>query len=167
MNLYWKRLDAAFIIGLIGILFAPHTRLLFFSPFLVVLYYKRPLVTALLGSLFCGLVVDILSSEAHLGMVGINYILVTALLYRFKYNFFPDSITTLPLLTFLFGTLSALVDMILMFAFDHPMSIHGDWMWTDLIVLPTWDAAYAFVFFVLPGLLFGKRQLRGSDYFSR
>jgi cell shape-determining protein MreD len=170
MNLYRKRLDFAFLIGLFCTLFIPtlfpEAKLLYFVPFLIIMYYKKTFLTCLWGSLFCGLILDLLSSESRLGLYAINYMLTTTLIYQLRHNFFPDSAITLPVLTLFFSMLSALLEIIMMMVFDHRLTLHGHWIFNTMIYLPILNALFAFVIFVIPSILFGKKQLRGTDYFT-
>ncbi len=170
MNLYRKRLDFAFLIGILGVLFVPSLlpslQLLYFAPFLIILNYRKSLLTCLWGALFCGLILDLLSAEPRLGFNAINYILVSMVIHRLKHNFFPDSAMTLPILTLLFSLISTVFEMTILILFDQPLSLYGNWILNHLILLPVLNALYAFGIFVLPWLLFGKKQLRGSDYFT-
>lgn len=170
MNLYRKRLDIAFFIGLFCTLFIPSSfpsaQLLYFTPFLIILYYKKTFLISLWGSLFCGLIIDLLSSESRLGLYAINYMLATTLIYQLRHNFFPDSVITLPVLTLFFAIVSTILEVIIMIVFDHPLTLHGHWIFNNIIILPVLNAIYAFAVFVLPSLLFSKKQLRGTDYFA-
>ncbi len=169
MNLERKHIGAALIITLIPIVcfpvLFPSLRLIFFAPFLIILYYNKSYTTCLWAALACGLVMDILSSTMRLGLYGIDYCLTTWLLYSQRRHFFADNLSTLPIMTFFFSVLSTLIQLFLTNIFEQGISISWNWAATDLIYMPAIDAFYAFIVFILPSVLFGRRQLRGKDYF--
>lgn len=170
MNLEQKRLLTTLICTVIPIacfpILFPSLRLIFFAPFIVVFYYKKSYEFCLWSSFLCGLAVDTLSSTMRLGLYAIDYCLTTALLYNQRRHFFADSITTLPIMVFFFSIISTLLQLLLIDIFEKGINVSWSWIATDLIYMPAIDALYAFVFFVLPSLLFGKRSRDGKDYFS-
>lgn len=143
----------------------PHMRLLFFAPFLIIVYYKKSFLASLWTSLFCGLFLDLLSSHTHLGFHATSYCLSTALLYSQRRNFFADSLSTLPLMTYFFSSIATLFQMGLMHFFEQRIQFSWEWVMTDLVYMPGLDALYAFACFILPARCFGKRPRRGRDYF--
>jgi rod shape-determining protein MreD len=153
MNLYRKSLTFSFVICVLSLLFIPaifpNLQLIFFAPFLVILYYQKNFRTCLWGSLFCGIIVDLLSSEPRLGLYTINYVLVTIMIYSQRYNFFSDSLSTLPLLTFIFAFVSTILEIVILVLFDYPLSLQGTWMMQMLVYKPMLNAWYA-LFFLLP-----------------
>lgn len=168
-NLENKNLTLALIITLIPTLFLPtfffHIPIMFFAPFLIILYYQKSYLTSLWVSLVCGLVLDLLAAHIHIGVHAISYCLATGILYNQRRNFFADSLTTLPIMTFFFSVTATLFQLILMYAFGQGIKVSGYWIVTDLIYMPALDAFYAFCCFVLPALCFGRSQRRGKDYF--
>lgn len=171
MNIDRKSLLAAFLISLLFILsfpvLFPGLRLTFFAPFLIILYYQKSYTTCLWGSLFCGVILDLLTSQMHFGMQSVNYCLTTSFLYWQKRNFFADSLSTMPLMTFFFSIISTIIHLILMYFLEKEFIISLQWAFTDLIAMPFFDATYAFLLFILPFALFGKRPRRGKDYFLK
>lgn len=170
MNLDRKSLSWTFILTLSLTLwtfpFFPNLRLFFFVPFLIIAYYQKSFIKCLWLSLFCGLIIDMLSSQLRFGTNALNYCLTTLILYPQRYNFFADSKSTLPLMTFFFSLLSSLIQVVLIYIFDQGFPISASWIFNDLLLLPLADAAFAFGCFVLPFALFGKRPRTGKDYFS-
>jgi hypothetical protein len=61
--------------------------------------------------------------------------------------------------------LSTLVQALLMYGLERDVTLSWGWAFTDLFAMPAIDALYAFGFFILPALFFGKRSRKGSDYF--
>lgn len=169
MDLYYKKLLPIFLLCLAFTLtmpvILPEWQIPFFIPFLIIMYYQCPFSYCLWGSLGCGLIVDLLSSYDRLGIVAINYLISTVLLYKQRENFFSDSLTTLPLMTFFFSILSTFIQFGLLFVFDHPIKMSTSWAFHDLLIMPGIDALFAFAVFILPFVIFGQPRKKGSDYF--
>lgn len=142
----------ALIAPLIIKTFYPEICLLYFSPFLILSLMHLPFSPALFIALFCGLLVDLLSTTPF-GMTALNYTLISALLYRQK-RFFNDKPHTLSFFTMLFSIASTLLQLLLLFIFHHPLMISPKWVLTDLIVYPLLDGLYAFLWFYFPIYLF-------------
>jgi rod shape-determining protein MreD len=115
--------------------------------------------------LLCGLILDLLSSHTRLGIHALNFCITLLVIYPQKRNFFADSLTTLPIMTFLFASLSTLIMVFLVYGLEMNDVLSWHWVITDLLIMPAADAAYAFCCFILPGLIFGKPRRRGKDYF--
>lgn len=139
-----KSLPVAFFLSLF---FFP-----FFAPFLVISFYQKPLSTSLLYALFCGIILDLLSSHLHLGLYSLNLCLTTALLYGTQRNFFSDRFSTLFLMTYLFVATSTGMEFILMHLFEKSLSLSLTWVFTDILMMPFRDAFIAFALFTLPAL---------------
>jgi rod shape-determining protein MreD len=169
MNLQNKNLVFAFLSTLSLTLFIPalfpSLRLNFFVPFLIILYYQRPFLNCLWFSFLCGMILDLLSSHPRLGVFTVSYCLTTALLFGQRRNFFADSVTTMPIMTYFFCFLSTLLQAVLIYIFDRGLSLSWGWVIADLFLMPVLDACYAFGLFILPSFLFGKPQKRGKEYF--
>jgi rod shape-determining protein MreD len=161
MNLRNKNLKSAFVAMLFFCLFSqiisPSLRLLFFAPFIIITYYQKSYVAALNYSLLVGLILDLFTSPLRFGLNALNYTMTTAFIYNQKKNFFADSPTTLPLMTFIFSILSTLIQITLLSIFSKPISLSLTWIFSDLIIMPALDALFAFAWFILPHFLFRKR----------
>lgn len=169
MNLSYKNLKSTFFISLIFFLilpfYYPALRLFNFVPFLIIMIYQKPLIICLWGALSCGLFVDLFASEPYFAMHGLNYAIMVALFYQLKTYFFADSLSTLPLMTFLFSAFSTLLHLTLYYAFGISFSLSWEWVQTDLLLMPFLDSIYAFTVFIMPFFLFGKKQRKAKDYF--
>lgn len=169
LTLNRKHLNLIFFFCLLLTLISPslyaNARIIFFAPFLIIACYQRKLFYCLWIALGCGLIMDLLSANTRLGIHSLNYCLTLILLYPQKKNFFADSLSTLPIMTFLFSSVSTLLMAILLYSLEMKNVLSWNWLWTDLLLMPAVDAAYAFGCFILPALLFGKPRRRGSDYF--
>lgn len=146
-------------------IFFPYWRLTFFAPFLILAYYKKTYISCLWLSILCGLIIDLLSAHTPLGIHSINYCLTTWLLYKQKHHFFEDSLTTLPILAFLFSAFSTLLQSPLMDFIGHPSLISWSWFKIDLIKMSLWDAFYAFVCFTIPSLFLPRAPRQRNAFF--
>ncbi len=169
MNLRTKNLKLIFLITSLFTLFLPNLfpffRLLYFVPFLVIAIYQKPLTSCLWIAVICGMLMDLLSDGTRLGFYAMNYALTTFVLYPQRKNFFSDSISTLPLMSFFFAVISTTIEIAYRYSTGKlpPLNIH--WAFADLLVMPVADGVYAFIVFILPFVIFGKQQRKGTDYF--
>jgi rod shape-determining protein MreD len=145
---------------------APSIRLLFFAPFLVIAAYQKSLFISLCYALGCGVVLDLLSDDMRFGVHALSLTVTTFILYEQRRNFFADTLSTLPIMTFFFSVISTLVDLVISYSLLHKQLFSLDWVLCDLLIMPAFDALCALICFVLPGLLFGKKARRGEDYFT-
>src|SRR5438132_111954 len=79
-------------------------------PILISFYFVSKSV-ALWLSLFCGAFFDCLYSHARIGMTSTAYILAALILYEYRLYFFKEAISTLAIMTYLFSTLSSLIEV--------------------------------------------------------
>jgi hypothetical protein len=169
VNLVHKNPILVFLVTLFSTLAAPvlvpSLRFSFFIPFIIILFYQKPFYICLWASFACGAILDLLSSHHPYGLFALNFCFSTACLYPQRKNFFTDSITTLPILTFFYSLASTLIQIVLLYTFDQHPLFSWTWILTDLILLPAFDALFAFGLFILPFLFFGKPPLKGKDYF--
>ncbi len=150
------RLILAFLFAFVPFIFLPvffsFLHLTFFAPFLIIAYYKKPFAVALWFSLLCGLLMDLVSSQHHLGLHAFAYGCTTWVLYGQKRHFFEDRPSTLPIMTAFFAVLSTLIQIAMLALFEIPLPISWAWVASDLVLMPVLDALYAFVWFTLPSL---------------
>lgn len=143
----------------------PTMRLSYFIPFLVIVCYQMTLSRALWIAFGCGMVLDLLTAHTRLGLYAMDFCVTLAMLYPQRRNFFADSLSTLPIMTFLFSTLSTLVMAIMLYVIEMKSVFSWSWFLTDLLVLPAADALFAFAVFIGPAYFLGRPQRRGKDYF--
>ncbi len=158
------RLIGAFIFALIPFLICepllPGWTLTYFAPFLVISYYKKPMITSLWLALICGTLMDLASSTRHLGLHALTYVMTSGLLYGQKKHFFEDRISTIPLMTFFFSVLSTLFHVPLYLMLEGPLLFSPLWWTRDLIIMPGIDAFYGLVGFTLPGFFLPRSSRR-------
>lgn len=138
-----------FLFSLLPAALLPSLKLFTFAPFLIIVLYKKPLLSALWIALGVGLLQDLFSGSEKLGTWAVAYTASLYLLSPLKRSFFEDSITTLPILTYLYSLLLTLC--MLTFSFS------------DLIIYPLFDALFALLFFTLPMQLL-PRPLRRTYF---
>lgn len=169
MNLEHKHLGLVLVWTLIIVLcfpvLFPSWRLMAFAPCLIIIYYQKSYLKSLWIAALCGTLLDLLSSHTHLGMYAVSFCLTTAVLYGQQRNYFADSLSTLPLMTFYFSVLSTGIQAVMLYAFQNENIFSWSWAATDLLALPILDSTYAYVCFLLPAVCFGKPRRRGKDYF--
>lgn len=145
----------------------PTARFFFFVPFLVVSFYQSSYLQSLWLSLFCGIIVDMFSVHAFFGWNAFTYMLTTAILYPKRCYFFADRLTTLPLMTFFF---SSIITLFLIFGaeiLEGQKLLSWKFVYTDLIVMPIFDALYAFAWVVLPLSLSRLIRFRARQFRAR
>lgn len=91
-------------------------------PFLVRLYSTLSFTKALWISGVCGFILDLLSSEFKLGLLGTSYVVTTAVIYRYKKFFFSEKPLAFVLFTMLASFLSMTIHWILIYLFDQDFS---------------------------------------------
>ncbi len=158
----------AFLAMLFSPLYFPHLHLLFFAPYLVTCFYKQSRYSVLWKSLGCGLIIDLFSSTPLFGATTLNYCVTSLLLYRQRRNFFEDQTLTLPLMTFLFSSISSIITALLYLVFASKYTFSLRWIVTDLFEMPILDALYALVFFAIPFQLTAKlTKMKWYDRFRK
>lgn len=144
----------------------PAVKLFYFIPLLVRSFYLKPLQTCIWIAFCVGLCLDLLSSHSRFGLYTANYVVTTYILYRVKQNFFEDSFTTLPVLTYFFSLGSTVIQILLLLLLDrHSIHFTPQFIFTDFILMPLCDALFTLCVFSIPQLLFTKPPRKGSDYF--
>lgn len=151
----------ALAFSLFGTVFFPHFRLCPFSPFLAIAYHRRPFIPSLWLSLGCGLILDLASSQMHLGLYALTYCLVTVCLYKQKRHFFEEKPVALSLFAAVISSVSGLILLLLTFAFDKQFPYSWELTLFELFVMPFFDALYAFVWFTCPMKLYAYIQRVG------
>ena len=140
---------------------APHLKLAFFVPFLVLMLYHTLLRHALWTALACGIIMDLLSSHPRLGLHALTYCATLTILYKIKRQFFVDQWTTLPLMTYIFSAVATLMQIMILLFFSPSLSISWQWILVDVGLMPFLDAIYALIWFAYPAWLL-KRCPRRS-----
>ncbi|MBA2369631.1 MAG: mreD [Candidatus Protochlamydia sp.] len=141
----------------------PQLPFFYFAPFLTYLFYHFKKIECLWMAALCGLCIDLLSSQMALGFYALNYVLTVEFLYPYKKHYFPESLSTLAILSFMFAIISTLLQVFLFYCFGQSIILSWEWVKNDLIQMPLWDALYAFLCFALPAtFLHGRRVTRRS-----
>lgn len=138
----------------------PFWHFLYFSPFIVLCFYRCTFVNCLIWTFICGLIVDLFSAETRLGNYALNYCLTTFCLYRYRFYFFEDRFSTLPTMTFFFSCFSTLIQVLIFSIISRPFSLTGSWLFQDLLLVSFQGAIYTIFAFTIPSLIisFLKRR---------
>ena len=143
----------------------PFLKLTYFAPFLVVVLYKRPLKEVLWFALGCGLFIDLFSDEPRLGILSLSYVAGIFILSKQKQHFYQDHWSTVPALTIIFVEIVTIFHLAMRGLFGAKLQLTFEWAITDLMVMPMFDAVYAFILFTWPGLFMPTPKKR--EYFLR
>lgn len=158
----WIAFLFAAIPALVFPVFIPSLRLVFFAPFLVLMFYKKPFTQCLWLAFGCGLFMDLLAPYPRLGVLALTYCLASIGVYRAKARFFEDSSISLPIMTFFFVVISTIFELFLLKLFTSGPTLSLRWIITDLLMLPLVDALYAWIWFALPAHLLRRRPIRAE-----
>lgn len=139
---------------------APGFRLMYFVPFLIILFYQKSFSTSLWIAFFCGLFIDLLSSQSPFGFYACNYTITSAIVFHQKRNFFADHLTTLPIMTFFFSCVLTLLQVFFLIIFGTRVSLSIQWLFLDLLLMPIFDALFALIWFILIPMSFQKKSHR-------
>jgi hypothetical protein len=130
------------------------------APLMIYALYRLSLERTLWLALGLGLLLDLLAGEGPFGLNAQATVGATLVAYRFRRHFFQDGWLALPVLTLLFALASTLFLVAGHQLLGEGFSPNLRWALTDLLLLPSLDAAWAFTCFTLPlKLLFGRRRL--------
>ncbi len=168
MNIAKKSLTGSFLIGLFFTLFSPllsiFSSLIFFSPFLILLYYQRSFSSCLWFSFGCGLLIDLISSKTPIGFFALCYVLSTVLIYNKRLYFFSDNLSTLCVMVIFFSIVNNGVQLLgLALIQPHFISLKiftGYWIYINLFLIPILTLLYTFLLFIFPSLLLNKFRRR-------
>jgi len=136
----------------------PFFPVVFFAPFLVVCFYRCSFQVSLWWALSCGFIIDLFSSEARFGIYAMNDTLTTLFFYRYKFYFFEERSSTLPILSFGWTFASTLVKIGLLYLTGSSFFLSWEWAMYHLIVIPFQTAIYALIAFTAAGFLVQKIQ---------
>lgn len=141
-------------------LFFPSSQLPLFAPFLVLCYYKRPLLACLWWSFACGVISDLFSAHSPFGIHAINFCVATLLLYRTQYYFFEDGRISLPLMTAIFSCVFLLLQTGLLMLAGDSIVISWEWAADALVQVPLQGALFAALAYSLPAYLLAHLRRR-------
>lgn len=133
----------------------PHISILAFSPFLALVILRQKLNQALTLSLLAGMIMDLISNDP-MGVHALNYVIVTALLFKVRKHFLHDEPFHLSVFTAIVSSVSTVLALVLLFLFDRRVPIEGKWFLEGFVGMPVIDGLYAFVWFAAPLSLFSK-----------
>ncbi len=105
-----------------------------------------------IGSL-CGLLIDVLASEARFGVHALSFSVATLFLYHQKKHF-SDKPLALSLCTFQISLIITLVLFLFAYLSHSSPPLYLKWILSDFLVMSFFDSLYALVWFSCPMLLY-------------
>ncbi|NGX50232.1 MAG: hypothetical protein K1060chlam2_00073 [Chlamydiae bacterium] len=129
--------------------FAPLTA---FAPFLVIAFYRYPLVASLWIAAGCGLILDLLTTTPF-GIYTLNYVAVSFFLFNCR-SYFVEKPIGLASLTLIFSTLSSILARISFWTLGITLPLTLKGAATDFVVMPLFDGIYSLLCFSCPLILF-------------
>jgi cell shape-determining protein MreD len=126
---------------------------------LVFFFYRTTRIQIAFLALFAGFLVDLTAFDQPFINV-ITFTITTYFLYPQKQNFFIDSISTYPILTFFFSFATTLLNRLVL---GYPISL--PFLFSDMLYYPLVESFIAFTIFTLPQIVFGPPVRRGKEYF--
>lgn len=153
-----------FLLALFALLFSkvffPTLNLLYFTPFFALLFMRSSFLTSLWISLLCGLLIDLFSSKFSFGFSALNCTLTTLLTYSQRRNFFEDRLFSLSCYTALISTFSSLIYLSFLLLFEKKFPFTFGLLFTDLLLMPAFDALYGFLWFTCPIKIYQNMKKR-------
>jgi len=131
-------------------LFFSSLHLVYFAPFIVLIFYRCPLKQALWWSFACGMMVDLFLADTRLGTTALNYCTVTFFLHNTQFHFFEDRQSTLPVMTFFYSSLSNLIQGMLLTATGEPFHSSWSWVQSDLLFIPVKTSLFSLLCYNFP-----------------
>lgn len=150
----WISLALACLFLWVGSAFFPHFRVWPFAPFLAILFHRTTFIQALWSSFFCGLAMDLTSSQFSFGLLALSHSITTLFLYGQKRHFFEDKIITFSLYSALISTSLSFILILLSSLSEKQVPITPSLFFSDILIMPFLDAIYAFLWFTLPTALY-------------
>lgn len=157
----------SFLVALVATLMVPsffsRVEISFLIAPVVISFYFVSSTTAAWLAFGAGCLLDCLHVLPRLGFLGSAYLGAALIVYPWRLFFFKESLSTLPIMTYLFSFFTTLIQPLLALFFDLPsftFSLH--WFFTDCLIMPLVDAAYACLFFSLPYLLYTHYYRKSS-----
>ncbi len=138
--------------------------LLGFAPYLSFIFIKHSLKKLLWQSFLCGLMMDFLQSSLPFGYTSLSYILTSLILYRQKWLFFHDKLTSLALFSSLFSFIHSISQILLFDLSKKTLAFSWKHVLSELIVMPLCDGLYAFIGFTVPYLIYSYIKKHGFRF---
>lgn len=146
----WYPFSLALFFALYGSAFLSEIRLIAFAPFFAIAFHRISYVKSLWLCFFCGLIIDLFSSQQHFGIYAVCYALTSCICYNQKKHFFEEKSLALSLFAGLISSISSLALILLTILFDRQFPITTEILVSEIVITPILDAVYAFVWFTVP-----------------
>ena len=143
--------------------FFPRVHLQTFTPFLPFLYARCSRTSSLWIAALCGLILDLLGSH-RLGAHMLAFSAATLILYGQKRHFYEEKPLALCLFTWLLSVILTILLFFFTFLSASP-AMRLEWLLIDFIMMPSFDALYAFIYFSCPMIMYTYIQKIGLRTF--
>jgi hypothetical protein len=142
----------------------PHFHLHYFVPFYIFCFYRLSLQQSLWWTCASGFIFDFYSSDSRLGISVIPFCFTTLALYRYKFYFFEDRFSTLPIMTFLYCLLLTVFESIIYY---FEKGIQSDQIIKQALFIGIQNSLFCITTFTLPSYVVTYLQKRDAIPFLR
>lgn len=125
-----------------------------FSPFLASLFHQTSLIRSLWLSCLAGLILDLSSSQFPFGYMALITTLTSLLLYGQRRHFFEDKPLAFSLYSGLISSVSSFLLLLFQWGLGDKLPLSFSLWFSDLVIMPFFDALYALIWFTCPSLLY-------------
>lgn len=147
----------SYLLFLIGTLFFPNWKLMFFAPLIIYGISKCSLIRSLWITFFSALILELSSSHPP-GIYILSMVITASILYRKKCHFSMEKKMGIFLNVTLFSSIASILFSIL-FHFKSPMQLTIKTSIIEYIFMPILDGIYGFVWLSLPKVLYTSFKL--------
>ncbi|MBS0629033.1 MAG: hypothetical protein JSS30_02270 [Verrucomicrobia bacterium] len=144
-----------FFLALLALVFGasvfPSTRLITFSPFLAIVFLRKPFLPSLWIGALCGLLVDLFTVDIRFGVFALCSVGTTALTFQLKRYFYEDNLFSIPLYT---AAISAVFSTLQFVLLRHLVTFNLQLLLSTLLIMPLVDGLYGFVWFTCPRMVY-------------
>ena len=117
---------------------------------IILLVYSTTSGFCYFAAFLSGLYLDCLTGSPRLGFIALSMLVSLRMLYPWRLYFFKDSITTLPVMTYLFAVLSTLIQCFLALILDIPSPITSLRLAiSEVFVMPLLDVIWGVLAFMI------------------
>ena len=128
----------------------PNVRFIPYAPLITIIISRFNRAEAIWLAALVGLMIDLYSKGAMLGVFSLNYCISTIIIYRYRKFFSEEKIHIYALYTTLFSVISTAIHFFLFALVETPLKLTFFTIFTDLILMPIFDGVYALVFILTP-----------------
>ncbi len=146
-----------YLLFLLGTLFFPTWKLMFFAPLIIYIISKCSFIRSLWITFFSALILELSSSHVF-GIYILSAIVTTSVLYRKKCHFSMEKKMGIFLNVTLFSIISSLLFSVF-FHLKSPMHLSMKTSIIEYIFMPILDGIYGFLWLCLPKIVYNSFML--------